>query len=384
MSLIDDKFNWLLANQLNLGLPLAPERSSVDGIGRLRNYQFGTIYWHPEVGAFEVHGAILARYQEIGEEQSILGYPVSDELDLPDGSGKFSQFHFGMLLWRPATGVDLIQSGDPMGCLALLPTPAAFSKPARDLTRREARDIVVFLIGRGSFKLKSWTPLQLDRFCKVISPRPETRVAIEPAVIAGVRFKDDVHPGSNVLDNLDLRMVVALHRLASHLKGSFGVTEIRHKGIGHGVGGADDCHNTGRALDLSGLAGEVPFPLSIPGVFGPYALDVQADWGNQPVPVGGGPNSHTWPANFQDTSFRLSPILNPVGFFLFKAIYDFAVTEFADNSESPNGNTLPPTQLGKESVFIIHPDHHSPGLRPPHQNHMHMQVGPTFLEANPP
>jgi hypothetical protein len=179
-------------------------------------------------------------------------------------------------------------------------------------------------------------------------------------------------------------MVVGLYRLASHLAGMFGVNQMRHKGIGHGVGSLIDCHNTGRALDLSGIAGDVPVPLSIPGVFGHYTLDVLSDWGNQAVPVSGGATSHTWPSTFTATTFRLSPIIHPVGFFLFQDIYNFAVTEFADMSENPHGNTLPPTQLGSQSRFVIHPDHHDPALRADHQNHMHMQIGPTFLEANPP
>lgn len=384
MSLIDDKYNWLLANGLNLGQPVFAEQQSVDSIGSFRVYEFGVIYFHPEIGAFEVHGAILFKYQEIGAEQSFLGYPVSDELDLPDGTGKYSQFHFGMIFWKPTGELTAVSSGDPVGCLAQFPIPAAWSTPARDLTRKEARDIVVFLIGQGAFKLRSVTPLQFDNNCKVLFPRPETRIAIEPAVIAGIQFTNDVNPAANILDNLDARMVVGLYRLASRLAGAFGVNQIRHKGIGHGVGGADDCHNTGRALDLSGISGNVPIPLTIPGVFGQYTLDVLADWGNQTVPVSGGATSHTWPVTFTATTFRLSPIMQPLGSFLFQTIYDFAVTEFADTSESPHGNTLPPTQLGSQSRFVIHPDHGDPTLRSRHQDHMHMQVGPTFLEINPP
>jgi LGFP repeat len=87
MTTIDDKSNWLLINGLSLGQPTAAEKASGDGIGKVRTYEFGNIYWHPAVEAFEVHGAILAHYITTGAEQSTLGYPISDELPLPDGNG---------------------------------------------------------------------------------------------------------------------------------------------------------------------------------------------------------------------------------------------------------------------------------------------------------
>lgn len=38
----------------------------------MRYYAFGSIYWHPEVGAFEVHGAIRSRWAKLGWEKSFL------------------------------------------------------------------------------------------------------------------------------------------------------------------------------------------------------------------------------------------------------------------------------------------------------------------------
>ncbi len=380
MGLIDEKYAWLLANSLNLGPPLADEQASVDGIGSKRSYEFGTIFLQPSIGAFEVHGAILAKYVELGSEQSIFGYPVSDELDLPDGSGRYSQFEFGIIAWKPSGDLTVTQAGSTANCLIQLPLPTGWLTPARDLTRLEARDIVVYLISQGAFTLKSWSPLQFDAQCRILSPQPSTRIAIEPATIGGVQFINDANPAANYLDNLDMRMVVGLYRLASFLSSTFGVSQIRHKGIGHGGGGANDCHNTGRALDLSGVAGTFPLGVNIPGLTGVFAVDVLQDWGNQPVPVAGADN-HTWPTNFSNTTYRLNPIITPIPFVLFQSIYNFASTEFVDNNPARFGNTLPPTQIGVQSRFIIHPDHPSgkPGMRPKHQDHVHMQIGPTGL-----
>jgi len=52
----------------------------------------------------EVHGAILAKYQELGAESSFLGYPVTDESGTPDGIGRFNHFQAGSIYWTPATG----------------------------------------------------------------------------------------------------------------------------------------------------------------------------------------------------------------------------------------------------------------------------------------
>ncbi len=62
MSAIDDKYSWLLANVVDLGAPLGAESACADGMGRVRRYEYGTIYSFPPVGAFEVHGAIAAHY----------------------------------------------------------------------------------------------------------------------------------------------------------------------------------------------------------------------------------------------------------------------------------------------------------------------------------
>lgn len=64
-----------------LGKPLHEERICADEAGRFRTYQHGSIYYHPDIGAFETHGAIYDYWKRMGCEDSFLGYPVSDECD---------------------------------------------------------------------------------------------------------------------------------------------------------------------------------------------------------------------------------------------------------------------------------------------------------------
>jgi uncharacterized protein with LGFP repeats len=52
----------------------------------------------------EVHGAILAKYQDLGGESSFLGYPTTDESGTPDGVGRFNHFQAGSIYWTPSTG----------------------------------------------------------------------------------------------------------------------------------------------------------------------------------------------------------------------------------------------------------------------------------------
>ncbi len=65
-----------------LGVPLCDETPTPDGVGRYNHFQNGSIYWHPNIGAYEVHGNIRAKWAELGWERGWLGYPISDELQI--------------------------------------------------------------------------------------------------------------------------------------------------------------------------------------------------------------------------------------------------------------------------------------------------------------
>jgi hypothetical protein len=92
-----------------LGFPVTGELGTPDGVGRYNHFEGGSIYWTPQTGAHEVHGAIRDLWASLGWEQSGLGYPITDELDLNDGSGgKVSKFQGGKIFWTPAAGAWVV------------------------------------------------------------------------------------------------------------------------------------------------------------------------------------------------------------------------------------------------------------------------------------
>ncbi|MFD3591551.1 LGFP repeat-containing protein [Nocardia sp. NPDC058640] len=67
------------------------------------DWQGASIYWSPQTGPHGVNGRIRDRWASLGWERSYLGYPVSDEYDIP--GGKRSDFVGGCVTWDRATGV---------------------------------------------------------------------------------------------------------------------------------------------------------------------------------------------------------------------------------------------------------------------------------------
>jgi len=85
-----------------LGFPTTDETGTPDGRGRFNHFQGGSIYWTPQTGAHEVHGAIRDKWAAMGWERSHLGYPVSDERG--SGNSRFSDFQGGRITWTPQGG----------------------------------------------------------------------------------------------------------------------------------------------------------------------------------------------------------------------------------------------------------------------------------------
>ncbi|WP_432563924.1 hypothetical protein [Kineococcus sp. SYSU DK003] len=83
-----------------LGYPLRDEVALRDGA--VQPFERGALYWSPATGAHAVLGAIFAAYAQRGYEWGDLGYPVTDEYDVP--GGRRSDFQFGTITWNAATG----------------------------------------------------------------------------------------------------------------------------------------------------------------------------------------------------------------------------------------------------------------------------------------
>ncbi|MGI8510034.1 MAG: LGFP repeat-containing protein [Gemmatimonadaceae bacterium] len=72
--------------------------------GYLRRHANYDIYSTGNGAAFEVHGAIRAKYNALGGAAGLLGMPVTDEQGAPDGAGRYNHFDHGSIYWTDRTG----------------------------------------------------------------------------------------------------------------------------------------------------------------------------------------------------------------------------------------------------------------------------------------
>ncbi|MGI4894641.1 MAG: NlpC/P60 family protein [Janthinobacterium lividum] len=85
-----------------LGFPTSDEVVLGMEGARLQRFQGGVAYWTAGIGVAVVRGSIFVAWGQRGYEWGDLGFPVSDEYDIP--GGKRSDFQFGDITWEAATG----------------------------------------------------------------------------------------------------------------------------------------------------------------------------------------------------------------------------------------------------------------------------------------
>lgn len=98
-----------------LGVPVEPEYPTFDGLGRAQKFKGGYISWHPETGAYAVWGEILQRWLELGRER--FGYPITDPLATPGLTGRYNHFQAGpfpnsahkSIYWSASSGAHEVQ-----------------------------------------------------------------------------------------------------------------------------------------------------------------------------------------------------------------------------------------------------------------------------------
>jgi Hemopexin len=270
--------------------------------------------------------------------------------------GRHAYFIRGQVVRTYDVLTDQVVAEGALAHLRLEALPVGLVAPTRGLSREQAAQLAIYLANEGRFSFKdAWTALRRGPDGKILSLDPTRNVTLEPARVGAVDLVNVIAPASTVCDNLDPRMLVALEKLSRWINaGTANVSAIRHLGIGHGQGASNDCHNQGRALDLAGLSGDWEGTA--------FTRMVKADWGLQPETTSG---------------FRIDPAADPIGHDLFRRAYGFGTYE----CECRTGNAWPPTEIG-DGGFVICPDYvaDTPAnqkLRRDHNDHIHMQVGPT-------
>lgn len=262
--------------------------------------------------------------------------------------------------------------------------------PVRMLKVSEALQIVNYLITQSSPALQidgnkvDQTNMTTMFTGNGLTQKIVKAYRIKSDVINGIQFKYLTNPTTpkimGYIDNVDPRMIVFLYKFTKWLKDTWGpannvtVTAVHHIGIGHGnEAHLFDCHNTGRAMDLGGIAGTKSDGTA-------FTLSIYSDWGQKPAVNTNG-----------KACFRLAQSNGLI--YNFARDFDaYAMSQCQDKSQGQDP-ALSAADLqqrmfvtGQPTVnsFIIHPDYPDATLRQAHQNHFHVQVGPTNYESAPP
>jgi hypothetical protein len=90
------------------GFPVSNEQDVMSGsaaIGRVSEFERSSIFWSASSGAFEVHGDIRDRYRSVGGPGGDLGFPTSDESDVPGAAApaRYNTFQHGSIVWFGST-----------------------------------------------------------------------------------------------------------------------------------------------------------------------------------------------------------------------------------------------------------------------------------------
>jgi uncharacterized protein with LGFP repeats len=155
MTAIDDKRRQLpfLGNPVDEGAGSA-EIDLGDGRGRARDYEHGSIYFTPQTGAHEVHGDIRVKWAQLGGHRSFLGYPTTDETGTPDGRGRFNHFEHGCsIYWTPQTGAHEVH-----GAIRELWASMGFERSKLRYPVTDERDMPGGRISRFEGGEIRWTP----------------------------------------------------------------------------------------------------------------------------------------------------------------------------------------------------------------------------------
>lgn len=142
-----------------LGFPTGLE-STVPG-GLAQSFQRGRISWSEATGASEVIGPRLEAYRRAGLEAGQLGFPVGGDRTTPGNTGRFVRFQRGRISWSEATGARwmgaaiaerYVQLGAENGLLGFPLTDEQMGRQRSFVSLPDRRDrTVLFQNGRLTF-----------------------------------------------------------------------------------------------------------------------------------------------------------------------------------------------------------------------------------------
>jgi hypothetical protein len=250
-------------------------------------------------------------------------------------------------------------------------------KPARDLTPKEAFELLLHHIEQGDIDLVDVKQARVDERGQPIYLRVNQNVRIR-SLMAGVQY---THVSGDTRDFAPKpEFAILLLRLARWLSDSCGVVKIVWGGIGSGSGkNAVDCHTDGRCIDFYGAE-----------LANGRTFDVDLDWWQKPVPPKDGAKlpakvGNDYWGDGRSTFFRLAPAPQQTQFWpgwFFGLVYEFAVKESTITSADIGVDAFRRGDALKAGA-IFHPDHPVPGTfgkkaipgRRNHFQHMHFGVG---------
>jgi LGFP repeat len=106
---IKDKWASFGGQSSALGYPTTDESITPDTIGRYNHFEFGSIYYHPNYGAFALERAIRDKWASLGWERSFLGYPITDKKNsVVSNGGEVVFFEKGQILVELTGNVEVI------------------------------------------------------------------------------------------------------------------------------------------------------------------------------------------------------------------------------------------------------------------------------------
>lgn len=170
---IDQKYqNYTEAEGL-LGAPANAEQATPDGLGRYRHYKNGSIYWTASTCAWEVHGPVKDKWSDMGWEKGPLGYPLSDDTVAADGRGHFSDFQNGSIYWTALTGAHDLRGAIRSQWLNLGAERSVLGYPISDETEE--------LDGSGRFNVFEHGTMHWQRDTNVVTVNANASVMMTMA-----------------------------------------------------------------------------------------------------------------------------------------------------------------------------------------------------------